>query len=49
MSISVLLSGGIDSMVALNLLRREEQCETAIFVDYGQAAIKEEIRAAMDA
>jgi 7-cyano-7-deazaguanine synthase len=38
----LLLSGGIDSMVVLNLLRQENRSTTAIFVDYGQGALDQE-------
>jgi 7-cyano-7-deazaguanine synthase len=42
----MLLSGGIDSMVALEILRRRGCDAAALFVDYGQGAIDAEREAA---
>ena len=44
-SVCVLLSGGIDSMVASHLLIQEGIQLSALFVDYGQAARQQEAKA----
>jgi 7-cyano-7-deazaguanine synthase len=38
----VLLSGGIDSMVVLDLIVQRSRDATAVFIDYGQAALTHE-------
>jgi tRNA(Ile)-lysidine synthase TilS/MesJ len=38
----LLLSGGIDSMVVLSLLRKENRNTIALFVEYGQGALDQE-------
>src|SRR2546427_12729812 len=42
-----LLSGGIDSMVAADLIRAEKRLRLLpLFVDYGQPALSQEVKAA---
>jgi 7-cyano-7-deazaguanine synthase len=41
----VLLSGGIDSFACAHFLRRNDFAPSAVFVDYGQAACRQELAA----
>jgi 7-cyano-7-deazaguanine synthase len=47
-SAAVLLSGGIDSAVALGFLRAEGWSAEALFIDFGQPAVKHERQASKD-
>lgn len=42
----ILLSGGLDSLVSLDMARKKADIELALTIDYGQRALEEEISAA---